>query len=223
MSGVVVVIPQFQQAGLTRECIAALRRCEGRRWSVLVVDDGSDVGERDLRGWGGLAGEGVRFLSVRHRGVTAAWNAGITVADAEFLVLANNDVVWNGPVLEALLEPLRQGRCLVSGVEWRRERCLPASLARTAASTRFVAGWCWAFSKQTWRDLRGFDSRLELYFSDTDFQWRLQQSELARKVPTPLVVQRLPIVHLQHQTAHRLPDQRRQWERDHQRFQEKWS
>jgi Glycosyl transferase family 2 len=164
-----------------------------------------------------------RFLSVRHRGVTAAWNAGITVAETDFVVLVNNDVIWQGAALDTLLQPLREQTAVACGVAWRREREWPTSLMDSVPAQPLLAGWCWAFSRTTWRTLRGFDSSLALWFSDTDFQLRLLQHAAGTVTGHgPLAVRSVPLLHGLHQTTLQLPDRRELWERDRRRFLEKW-
>ncbi len=217
-----LIIPQFERPELTRSCLLSLQRHEGSSWPVIVVDDGSrhDVRRLDeMRDRPQFA----RFVSVRHRGVTAAWNAGITLAETDFVVLVNNDVIWQGAALDTLLEPLRNQTAVACGVAWRRERDWPASLADSVPAQQLLVGWCWAFSRTIWRTLRGFDTSLALWFSDTDFQLRLlQHAAGTTECRTPLAVRSVPLQHGSHQTTKKLGNRRELWQRDRRRFLEKW-
>lgn len=211
-----VIIPQYGQPELTARCVASLRQHETARWPVLIVDDGSPPADRCLRR--AARDNSERFVSVRHRGVTAAWNIGCRLAETEFVVLVNNDVLWQGPALAELRQSLSRGGGTIAGVGWRTERECPAAFASEVQHPAFVEGWCWGFARETWRRLGGFDESLRLYFSDTDFQYRA-----GRELQGERVVSRVPLHHAGHRSTRLLGDRRRQWRRDRQRFLEKWS
>lgn len=235
---ITLIIPQYQQSERTRECVASVRRHEAAAWPIVVIDDGSAPAHRALVREDDPQ---TRFVSVRHRGLTAAWNIGVRLAETEFVVLVNNDVRWSGLVVEGLIRPLRDETTLVAGVAWREERWWPSTWKGTLPPRPLLAGWCWAFRRRTWRELGGFDESLELYFSDTDFQLRvLRESQGSRAKcqgfnreasclalgtwPLALSSQPFaPLHHAAHGTTKQLPDRREQWERDRRRFQEKWS
>lgn len=235
-SSVAVVIPQYGQSSLTQACLASLRRWEGNELPVLIVDDGSEpvhrqwwpVPSRSLNGNDGDVTSATRYISLRHRGVTAAWNAGIRLApEAEIILLVNNDVHWQGPVISRLMECFQSPETLLVGAEWRIEKGRPATLREAWPSRRLLAGWCWAFRRSTWSALGGLDESLELYYSDTDFQLRILQAagwpEIRPDGKCAMRVNRVPLRHAGHRSARRLPDRQAQWSRDRQRFLEKWS
>lgn len=210
-----IVIPQFNYPELTARCVASLRRWDGPDWPILVVDDGSRPA---TRAWRALASDPqLTLVSCRHRGVTAAWNSGVLLAATPLVVLVNNDVVWTGPALAELLQPLRAGRAQLVGARWRHEPRLPPG----AGSQRLLAGWCLALARDTSRRLHGFDDRLELYFSDTDFQLRVRRLRAADD-PDPLLCVDVPLRHAGHGTTRALPERQAAWRRDAARFREKW-
>lgn len=235
---ITLIIPQYQQSERTRECVASVRRHEAAAWPIVVIDDGSAPAHRAL-----LREDDpqTRFVSVRHRGLTAAWNIGVRLAETELVVLVNNDVRWSGPVVDGLAQPLRDKTALVTGVAWREERWWPSRWKEALPPRPLLAGWCWAFRRQTWLELGGFDESLELYFSDTDFQLRVLRESQGSSAkcqgfnrnaaclalgtwPLALGSQPFaPLHHAAHGTTKQLPDRREQWERDRRRFQEKWS
>lgn len=213
-----VVIPQFRRPELTERCVQSFRAHHGPDPSILIVDDGSPAAEieRLRQSLGGAA----TFLEQPHRGVTAAWNAGLYASRATELVFLNNDTITHGVWLDRLLAPLQAGAARMVGVAWRQERHLPAVVARQRRCCRFLTGWCFAIARSELVSLGGFDESLARYFSDTDLQLRLLVS--SESTDPLLVVEGLPLVHLGHATAHRLPDRATQWERDRRWFQAKW-
>lgn len=216
---VTVVIPQFGRSELTERCVQTFRSHHGPEPSILIVDDGSPAGE--LARLRRSLGDSAAFLTQPHRGVTAAWNAALSAAPSPHLLFLNNDTVTHGPWLDRLLAPLRTGAARMIGVAWRRERHLPAALARRQRFRRLLAGWCFALARADLVSLGGFEVLLTRYFSDTDLQLRLLANDAADE--PLLAVEGLPLLHLGHATAHRLTDRAAQWERDRRRFLAKWS
>lgn len=224
-SDVTVIVPQFGSCHLTDQCVRSFRAAHGPEPRLFVVDDGTHPAELDL--YRPRLHATAELLERTHAGVTAAWNAGLEASHTAWLAFLNNDAVTHGRWLEALLAPLLSGAAEMTGVEWRIERHLPVasqteddSQVDRGNQRQLLAGWCFAIARERLLDLGGFDPALELYFSDTDLQLRLQAS--SRFIDPLHCVEHLPLVHRGHQTAHRLPDQRRQWSRDRRRFQQKW-
>ncbi len=94
-----VVIPVFNQAGLTRPCLDAVLRFDPCR--VVVVDDGSTDATPAL-----LRGYGKRITVITHRtnrGFARAANAGAAMARGRYLVFLNNDTLPHRGWLRALV------------------------------------------------------------------------------------------------------------------------
>jgi GT2 family glycosyltransferase len=212
-----VIVPQLNRVELTIDCVRTFREWHDPETPLLVIDDGSAPHEVERFRSASLA---CGLIQGERRGVTAAWALGADVAESPLLVFLNNDTVTHGPWLERLLEPLRMERVRMTGVGWRRETQLPATLARTLGSPSFLPGWCFALARSTLQTLGGFDLALKTYFSDTDLQLRLLQ-QFGRDT-TLQAVRYLPLRHLGHATAHRLSSSARSWRIDRDQFQRKW-
>ncbi|REK26539.1 MAG: glycosyltransferase [Planctomycetota bacterium] len=214
-----VVIPQHNEAHLTVECVRSLRRAEGMSCDVLIVDDGSDssqvrIVQREL--------PGERVLTQLHRGVTVAWNHGARAASSRFLVFLNNDTLSRGPWIDDLLAPLRSGEAVMTGVCRRRERAVGPELLARLPAQQFLEGWCFAAAASDVERARGFDESLRLYFSDTDVQLRLLE-EAGLGGEALQIARGLPLSHAGHCSTRMLPDRRKIWRRDRERFIEKWT
>lgn len=84
-----VIIPNWNGAQYLPTCLAALRRQTYRDFEVIVVDNASTDGSREL-----LARDypEVRLVTLpENRGFTGACNAGLRAARGEWLILLNND------------------------------------------------------------------------------------------------------------------------------------
>lgn len=215
-----ILIPQHGQAELTVACIASLRRHERTLWPIVVVDDGSPRSAR-------VRVEQAKFPATKvatqnHRGVTTAWNRGAGIANTPYLLFLNNDVLCDGPAIDALLGPLRTGRARLSGIVLREETAPPEFVLRRLPTRTLLAGWCFAVAHADFDLLDGFDEHMTLYFSDTDFQLRLLASH---GVDASAIVanRRLPLRHLGHRSTRRHPDRRAIWKADRDTFVRKWS
>ncbi len=213
-----IIIPQHGQAELTLECVRTLRRHELPTWPVIIVDDGSPSPDRStLRG--GIPD--AMLIEQDHRGVTAAWNAGLRCVSTPFAVLLNNDVITRAAWIESLIGPLRSGAHCVSGVRWRVESAVPEGVLQRLPSRRFVEGWCWGLSMRAIQAAGGFDESLRLYFSDTDLQARLMRTHGPGCV-TVAANLLSSLTHHGHRSTRRLADRRAIWLRDRNRFIAQW-
>lgn len=222
-----IIVPQRNHAGLTAQCLESIRRTDGKPWPILVVDDGSDPFV-DLKSMicrnshAPVADASVHVLRhERQRGVTAAWNTGARCVKTPFAIWLNNDVIAEGPWVERLITPLRDGSAEVVGVGWRTERAVGSERLRQHDRERLLEGWCFAARKSTWETLGGFDEAMAVYWSDTDFFVRAKRRGLVLEV-----VDEIPLRHLGHRTAHDprcLPSRHVHWRRDREAFLHKFA
>jgi GT2 family glycosyltransferase len=97
-----VIIPNWNGAHHLPVCLEALRRQRERRFEVIVADNGSQDGSREL-----LARDfpEARVLALgANRGFTGAGNAGLRAARGAYLVLLNNDTEADPGWLAALVD-----------------------------------------------------------------------------------------------------------------------
>jgi len=210
---VTIIIPQYNQPELTIQAIESLRLVDPIRWPILVADNGSSP--ESLRQLHGLGDPDTEVLALPRQGLTAAWNAAVSRSRTANLVFLNNDTLSRGPWVAELLAPVSQGLVGMAGVERRRE-------AHLTPAIDLLSGWCFAVCRETFYAVHGFDEALSLYFSDTDFQLRVREQGAGSSRAAWVAIPGLPVLHLSHRTAHRLPDQRACWNADHARFQARW-
>ena len=102
-----VVIPVLNQLAYTRQCVDSLLAGGTPAAALLVIDNGSDD---DTPRW--LA-ERPELPSLRNRvnlGCGGAWTQGALVADADWTVLLNNDVVVPAGAIERMLDAAERQR-----------------------------------------------------------------------------------------------------------------
>ncbi len=119
-----------------------------------------------------------------------------------FLSLRDPTTRWSGHPEDA-----RGGEVQVTGVSWREERGVG----------RVLEGWCLAVRREVLEELGGFDERLRVYFSDTEFQQRVRArwgEGAVVRVEGDGAGGGWPVRHLGHRTAHDarlLPERGRVW------------
>lgn len=209
-----VIIPQYGRHKMTHRLISQIRRFESPEIELIIVDDGSpDDDVSSFRpDWN------VRYYQQMHRGVTAAWNAGAKLAASDVLVFLNNDVVVCEQFIHRLIEPLKHARVAMTGPRLRTETLAPKNLSPHSPRS-LLEGWCFAVLRDTFERLEGFDEQFRMYFSDTDFQWRLVAlEEEAALIDVP----QLPLQHQGHASTRTHPARHQLHREDCQRFVEKW-
>jgi GT2 family glycosyltransferase len=109
-----IIVVTFNNRDLNRLCLGSLvARTEWPNREILVVDNGSTDGTRELLAEAGAANDGIRaILFDENRGYPAAVNAGLEHARGRNLVLLNNDTVVTRGWATALLRHLARDRRL---------------------------------------------------------------------------------------------------------------
>ncbi len=111
-----VIIPTFNRAYCVGKAIDSARVQTHRNTEILVLDDGSTDGTRDLveRSYAGEAR--VRYFFHENQGVTATRNWGITLSRGDFVALLDSDDVWSPWKLQLQLACME--RCPEIGMVW---------------------------------------------------------------------------------------------------------
>ena len=100
-----IIVPCFNQREFTRGCLQSLFRYTRAPWELIVVDNGSTDDTRTyLAGVQDATAVPVTVVAnATNRGFPAAINQGLQVAQGEYLVLLNNDVVVTDGWLDQLI------------------------------------------------------------------------------------------------------------------------
>ena len=96
-----VIIPVFNQAALTRQCLEAVWQTAGRDVAIVVVDDAStDDTPRLLSDYG----DRLRVVTHQHNsGFARSCNDGAAAAAGDYLLFLNNDTIPQPGWLKALI------------------------------------------------------------------------------------------------------------------------
>jgi glycosyltransferase involved in cell wall biosynthesis len=102
-----VIIPTFNRAYCVGQAIDSVRAQTHRNTEILVLDDGSTDGTRDLIEQTYGDDSRVRYLFHENRGVTATRNRGIALCRGDFVALLDSDDTWSPWKLELQLACFR--------------------------------------------------------------------------------------------------------------------
>jgi glycosyltransferase involved in cell wall biosynthesis len=98
-----VVVPVYRGERFLAAALESVERQTYRHFELIVVDDGSDDAGAEIAD----AHAGTRVLREPHRGVSAARNAGIAVAQGELIAFLDADDEWMPRKLERQIALMR--------------------------------------------------------------------------------------------------------------------
>jgi len=99
-----VIVPAFNEEASLPACLETLGRQTYPDLEVIVVDDGSTDGTREV-----ARSHRARVLEQTHRGPGAARNLGARGASGRILVLIDADMSFDPAFVDKLTEPIRRG------------------------------------------------------------------------------------------------------------------
>ena len=103
-----VIIPTFNRAYCLGKAIESVRTQTHQNTEILVLDDGSTDGTRDLIEQSYAGDPRVRYFFHENRGVTATRNRGIPLCRGDFVALLDSDDTWYPWKIELQLACLRE-------------------------------------------------------------------------------------------------------------------
>lgn len=184
-----VVIPTFNRAALLGRAIDSVLNQTYQDFELLVVDDGSTDGTRDVVA---KYGSRLRYLPQQNAGVSAARNAGVRHARFDLIAFLDSDDIWRPQKLElqvpAMADPdvvlcftnrtwtsrPEQDRFGAIGCQFATNPCViddAAAIATWPAGSPIIASAS-LYRKQSFLTVGGYDERLPV-FEDLRLDFRL--------------------------------------------------
>lgn len=174
---IAIVIPVLNQLKYTQGCLACLQDDIAAGVQVIVINNGSSDGTAE---WLAEQHEISVISNPENRGCAPAWNQGVAAAaDADWVVVLNNDVLLPKGWLAALLDGAeRYGLDVVCPAMRERDQnyAFPdyadAFMRELQSAVRINAahGVCFAVSRRVFAAVGSFDEAFRIgQFEDTDF------------------------------------------------------
>ena len=197
---VTAVVPVYNSAGLLRDAVASIRSQGWPGLRIVVVDDGS---KDDTAGVAGeLASDDLAVLRQSNAGPAAARNAGIALAQTDWIAFLDADDLWLPQKLQIQFEALQKspgaafayGDALhryPSGQELRqRPRAAPRRLFLDLLLGPEFFTSSVIVRRSCFEEIGGFDPELRTG-EDWDMWLRLSDRYESTYVPEPLIVYRV--------------------------------
>lgn len=117
-----LIVPVYRTAATLPTCVESVLSQTYPALELILVDDGSPDGAGEICDRYAARDTRVRVLHQTNRGVSAARNAGLAVAQGEYIGFLDSDDWAEPDLLETLLQPFLQDAALdVSVCAWYRE------------------------------------------------------------------------------------------------------
>lgn len=226
-----IIIPIFNQWTYTKNCIQHLVKLNQDDYSIIVVDNGStDETETNMRKFAQDFNHIIYLRKDTNTGFGAAVNSGYTMADAQYVMILNNDIKFsvdiNSWIDNFVADMSKYEDCLVGptggyvdpkkGFEFAYETNDPNKLIN------YMSGWCLTASKKTWEKLipyglsGPFNSNFFfLYYEDNHLSFSAAEKGIK------FVIYPLPLTHFKHKTAQKY-NMNKYYNQSRKIFLEKW-
>ena len=141
-----LIVPVYRTAATLPTCVESVLSQTYPALELILVDDGSPDGAGEICDRYAARDTRVRVLHQTNRGVSAARNAGLAVAQGEYIGFLDQTTGRNRICWRRFLQPFLQDAALdVSVCAWYREA---PGMSRCVAARRTRAGWterrrCW--------------------------------------------------------------------------------
>jgi GT2 family glycosyltransferase len=100
-----IVIPVYNQLDYTKQCLESLANTVNEIVELIIVDNASSDGTYEYLS--NYSNEKVNFVLIRNeenQGFPKAVNRGIEETKGQYVLIANNDIIFNGNWLERMIE-----------------------------------------------------------------------------------------------------------------------
>lgn len=110
-----IVIPVYNEAGTLRDILSAVRAVplDGIEKEIIVVDDGSHDGSREIIREEAAQGDLVPLFHEQNRGKGAALRTGFQAATGEIVLIQDADLEYDPREYPALLQPILENKAQV--------------------------------------------------------------------------------------------------------------
>lgn len=204
-----IIMPVFHRnkevSDIAKDCYASVKN-HSKDYEYIIVDNGSSEDTSFFKG-----DVNVRFKE--NRGIAPAWNAGLKLAKADYLVVINDDIIVQSGWLNKLKIAADMPE---AGVANTHVEHLPHGIG-VVENYKWFSGSCFMMKRETLEKVGFFDERyFPCNWEDWDYWLRVYQTGLKLYVNYTMSIQ-----HREGQTVHD-KDLSSQFLTNKQRFIDKW-
>lgn len=196
---VTIIILAWNQLSYTKVCIESIKRMTDRnRYDLVIINNGStDKTMEYLQTV--LDGDGDIIISnTINRGFSGGNNQGLVVAEAEYILMLNNDCkIEKDNWLDILFDEVTDKEiglvgalCHKAAPDYVRKMFDHVGIGKESDEWSYIEGWCLFGKRKLFIELDGFDMRFNpAYGEDADLSYRVKKLGLKIKAV------KLPIRH----------------------------
>jgi glycosyltransferase involved in cell wall biosynthesis len=198
-----VIIPTYNCSAYISAAVASVLEQSLPVYELIVIDDGSEDGTRDVLN---QFGSRIRYIRQEHAGVSAARNRGIEESSGEFVAFLDADDIWAPERLERQIEEFKKDS-LIGLVHTGLSSFDSETGEQLGEITEGLSGWI-ADELLLWKapsiaapgsimtkrsvivETGGFDPEIKVG-EDWDFCYRIARKYKVAFVPLPLLKYRI--------------------------------
>lgn len=160
-----ICIPVHNQLKYTKQVLENIKITTESDYEICIIDDWSTDWTRELLVYDNNIQNYRYKLKVRwNKWVTKTWNELVKMAKGEYIVVINNDILfqkwWDNVVIWAL-----QDNCVKMVWPMTQTGQIPFYWPKFHKPW-IVCGWCWAFRKEDREDIFPIDERVKIRYND---------------------------------------------------------
>lgn len=95
-----IIVPIYNTKQYIRSCVKSVLKQTYDNWELILIDDGSSDGSREICRILSKKDKRIRFISQEHKGVSAARNVGLNLAQGESVFFLDSDDLIHPQLLE---------------------------------------------------------------------------------------------------------------------------
>lgn len=178
-----VIVCTYNGARTLRDCLQGLRQLDYPDYEVILVDDGSTDNSAEI-----ARGFGVRVISTKNCGLSAARNTGLEASSGEIVAYIDDDAYPDPHWLKYLNSTFRRtthaavgGPNIAPPDDGSIAECVlnapggPVHVLYSDTEAEHIPGCNMAFRKSALRAVGGFDPQFLTAGDDVDLCWRIHQ------------------------------------------------
>ncbi len=144
MKKISIIIPVYNVESYLKRCLDSIIAQSYRDFEVLLIDDGSNDSSPQICDEYALKDERIHVIHKENGGVSSARNAGLNLANGQYIAFVDSDDYIEADYLESLLKPFTEQSIQLSvcGYFFHSEICAPKCMTLEGNSMHYLLFNC---------------------------------------------------------------------------------